>query len=1719
VFQVKTITFVLIPKKSVVVRSAITAVLLLNFNVNAQLSGTISVPGTFSTIALAIDALNLQGTSGAVTVNIAAGHTETAVAGGYSLYASGSASAPIMFRKSGTGAAPRFYAYSGGNKTPGAAVQDGIWRLIGCDHVIIDGLELIDQNTVNPSTMEFGIGFFKASASDGCQYNVIRNCSIRLSLNNNATGSAPAADGSRGIDLVNALSTSHNSQLTITSSSGSNSQNIFYGNTISGCNIGISLYGYNGSANLSLCDRDNEVGSTALGNNIFDFGGGGNNACAGIRAQYQYDLGINKNLIVSNTGAGTNHPGTMRGILVNNAAGANITVSTNTLTLKSGAATSQLVAVENNAGAGGTSNTVSISGNVVRNCTYAGATSGSFYGIWNTASCANLFIQGNTFLNNSTMAGSGSTYLIYNSGLVNSLLDMSGNHLTFKYAGFNAYTGTMYNLYCAGGATTASINLDGNFFSNIYHTKVTGAGTIYLINNTADAGQLSVSSNTCDGLVMNHSAAEYFINNNGSVVSQLNVTGNVFTNYFRTASWGNFYGYYCTGSSPATCVQTFSNNVFTDISAPVAGAGVFYGIYSADGNNAPYPRKIICGNVFRKINVNAGGNCYLIFAGNLGDAFNSGRSEIYDNSAQDIESADLVEALHVAAPTSGVFAAHVYSNSITSVMSHGSASSVLGFYLASNNAGLEFYSNRVGGLIAGGSSGTAYGIYGASTTTTTAFNNIVGGVAAPGASGASRVNGIYISAGARVELLHNTVHLEGSGTGTDFGSNALHSASTVSLLLKNNIFINSSVPTGTGVAAAFRRSTSGIGNYLAASDHNLFYAGTPGSQNVILDNGTKYQSIAAFKTFVSPREANTVSQAVQFRNTFISSANFLHVLANVPQIIESTALALSTVSGDIDSQVRHGHTGYAGSGSAPDLGADEFEQDLQACVSANAGTPVVSSHTICEGKSVILECTGFTPGSGILHQWQFSGSASGSYSPVTGGVGINSPELVTSSMAAGTYYFKLQSTCTLVSASATSSFIKVKVAAIPSASAAVIPSVACAGQTVQLTGMTNAGSKFRWHGPEGFYSSLQSPAILIDDPYMAGNYSLVVYNGSCASLPDTLSLNVESMELECAAFRSILCAGGSSTLSAVSPGSSFLWSNGATTGSIVVSPSVSTVYSVVATSSANCHALREATITVISPAINGTGTVSCLAGDSVSLSVQAFSPSITSWYASSTSTSQLGSGNSIVVSPTVTTTFYAEAQWKQDDSLIAVSSGTSPFAHLMFDITALNDISVRSIDLYFNSAGSTSVEVWGRHGSYGGFQSSSSGWSKLAGLGMNVSGGSPQALVVPPVAVLAGQSYAFYITVLSGPALLCTNGNTPGTVQEKSNNIILREGVAGGAYFNVGNNPGAFNGKLRFLLDGCTSARVPVTVTVSSAPVLTLTADPSSVCAQQNVTLSVNGAVSYTWNVAATGSMIVVKPLNGSVYSVTGVSGAGCTGTATLSVPTLSLPIINITPSTGVVCPSSKITFTGTGATTFTWSTGTVSNVVNVFPAAPSVYTVQATDVNGCVDDATVSVSTRTLPVIKISQSRVQTCPGEEVNLNASGALTYTWYPGGITGNSLQAFPAVSSVFNAVGLSVNGCTNISMALVEVDPCVSLQETGGKKLSVFPDPARDYLVITTGSDEIMMISLYNSLGIEVMPSLAARSPLKLDVSSLPAGLFYVRLFFHNKEIIHKFVISR
>lgn len=85
--------------------------------------------------------------------------------------------------------------------------------------------------------------------------------------------------------------------------------------------------------------------------------------------------------------------------------------------------------------------------------------------------------------------------------------------------------------------------------------------------------------------------------------------------------------------------------------------------------------------------------------------------------------------------------------------------------------------------------------------------------------------------------------------------------------------------------------------------------------------------------------------------------------------------------------------------------------------------------------------------------------------------------------------------------------------------------------------------------------------------------------------------------------------------------------------------------------------------------------------------------------------------------------------------------------------------------------------------------------------------------------------------------------------------------------------------------NGCTATK-SISVAVNPLPNVLATAPTTMICRNEPLTLTANGANTYTWNTAATGSNVVITPtLTGNfTYSVTGTDGYNCSNTASILI-------------------------------------------------------------------------------------------------------------------------------------------------------------------------------------------------------------------------------------------
>jgi len=171
-----------------------------------------------------------------------------------------------------------------------------------------------------------------------------------------------------------------------------------------------------------------------------------------------------------------------------------------------------------------------------------------------------------------------------------------------------------------------------------------------------------------------------------------------------------------------------------------------------------------------------------------------------------------------------------------------------------------------------------------------------------------------------------------------------------------------------------------------------------------------------------------------------------------------------------------------------------------------------------------------------------------------------------------------------------------------------------------------------------------------------------------------------------------------------------------------------------------------------------------------------------------------------------------------------------------------------------------------------------------------------------------------------------------------------------------------------------------------------------------------NGQVTLTWTIP-----------NPSAHTITGNTTL-CQGDAT-----------TLTSSTDV---NSNI-YTWTVPSGLTLNSGQSTSAINVTGTVAGTYWVYVMGVNttctlnGPTDSIMVTVNAS--PTIVASATSSAICDGASDTLSVSGASTYMWMPGSLTGSAIVVNPTATTTYTITGVDSLGCTNTGNVTVNVNP--------------------------------------------------------------------------------------
>ena len=671
-------------------------------------------------------------------------------------------------------------------------------------------------------------------------------------------------------------------------------------------------------------------------------------------------ISINYNFTGSGTCEGINARA-MTGL-----AAATININSNTLSNNAigAASTASFIGINNSCAPGN----MSISNNTINGTSTASATS-NFTGIINSGAVGILNINSNIIRGTTTASTSGSSIGISNTGGVTTTLNINSNKIGDAVANAITYSAassaTLTGITVPNVGTTAAVSISNNNFQGFVQ-NVAGTGTsnhiyINLFHPASTATTDNINNNTFTNLTANTAGSVNFITRDGIMAILSGAIENcknnsIVTAFSKPAAGGFVYLYSALGGSLSGTSMVQTGNDFSNIT--LTGATSMQGWVNYEGG-ASGPVKTITNNTFS--NWVCGTSSAFVIQSNFGDngtsvstntisnisgiggvtalsiaTGNKGSLQSYSNNTISGISGGAGVALGIVSTTPSVSTLNINSNKIS-----GLSSSVTGSFAAiriMNGSVVSVLRNKIYDISGGAAGSIVYGIDVQSTNTGTCniYNNLIGDLRASIANTTNAIRGIIVSSisgTATHNIYYNSIYLNASSTGTNFGTSGIYltasgAAANGPTSLRNNIIINTSVANGTGLTVAYTRTGLQLNNYAATSNNNIFYAGTPSATNFIFyDGSTGDQTLAAYKAraTLSPRDAASFTELTPFLSTVGTSANFLHLDPGVTTQAESGAVNIAGYTDDYDGDIRQGNPGYAGLGTAPDIGADETD--------------------------------------------------------------------------------------------------------------------------------------------------------------------------------------------------------------------------------------------------------------------------------------------------------------------------------------------------------------------------------------------------------------------------------------------------------------------------------------------------------------------------------------------------------------------------------------------------------------------------------------------------------------------------------------------------------------------------------------------------------------------------------------------------------------------------
>jgi len=642
----------------------------------------------------------------------------------------------------------------------------------------------------------------------------------------------------------------------------------------------------------------------------------------------------------------------------------------------------------------------------------------------------------------------------------------------------------------------------------------------------------------------------------------------------------------------------------------------------------------------------------------------------------------------------------------------------------------------------------------------------------------------------------------------------------------------------------------------------------------------------------------------------------------------------------------------------------------------------------------------------------------------------------------------------------------------------------CANTTTTLT--ASGASTYSWAPSTGLSAS--SGSVVTVTPTATTNTTYTVTGTTASGCKSVATVSIKGLALPTFSVSSNhpnTCFNQKDTLIAVpSPAGTYTytWSNGATTASITPVITTNTVLTVVITNTNNCKSSISSTVNVLALPTISSNTASICNGQSATLTGSG-GTSYT-WTPAATLSSGGISTNSVSANPTTTTNYTISG--KGANGCIGVNTTTVVVNAL--PVVTVNSATVCNGTSSTLTANGATTYSWSTSQSGNSISVTPGSTTSYTVTGTNGNGCKNTAVSTVSVNPVP--------TVNTAPTISPSNcGASTGSITgigitgvgalsytwTNSSNVVV------GNSQNINNQPASTYNV--FVQDAnCSATFGPYSITNPGAPAApSVTSNTTTVCVGQPINVSASSVSSnptYNWSgpnsFTSTSSSFTLNPtlINQSGVYAVAVTSAGCTGpAATITLTIHALPLVNATSASNPYCAGTTVNLSGSTASSYTWSGvgGFTSNqqnpqIINSTTLTTGVYTLTATDANGCVNSDTAKVTVNVTPVIGSLSANANTlCAGQTLQLNATASpasASIQWSgPNGF--NSSIANPSIPNI----GVAQSGTYSVTAT---IGSCISATST--LNITVNPSPVATASISSSTACAGSNVSLSGSGGV-------------------------------------------